>query len=81
MLKKEEKTILEKKTLDALKGMDREERAEYFKKHKSDMMDDVLTTVNGGASEPVENPNSEEVPYKGNWISSFGYVCDGEEIC
>lgn len=81
MLKKEEKTMLEKKTLNALKGMDREERAIYFKGHKSEIMDEMLTSVNGGTAEPGENPNSEEVPYKGNWISSFGYVCDGEVMC
>ncbi len=73
--------MLEKKTLDALKGKSREERAEYFKEHKSEIMDETLTSVNGGTAEPRENPNSEEVPYNGNWISSFGYVCDGEEIC
>lgn len=72
---------MEKELLEALKNKTREERTEYFDAHKDELLEESLTTVNGGTSEPGENPNSEEVPYKGNWISSFGYVCNGEEIC
>ena len=71
---------------DALKEMSREERAEYFKKNKSDLLGDVLSAVNGGTAKSLasggkENPNSEECPYNGNWVSSFGYVCDGQRVC
>lgn len=74
---------MEKAKLDVLKGMSREARSEYFQKNKSDFLDSLLDSVNGGATRAggKENPNSEEVPYNGNWVSSFGYVCDGETIC
>jgi len=74
---------MEKAKLDVLKGMSREARSEYFQKNKSDFLDGLLDSVNGGATRAggKENPNSEEVPYNGLWVSSFGYVCDGETIC
>lgn len=74
---------MEKAKLDVLKGMTREARSEYFQKNKSDFLDGLMDSVNGGATRAggKENPNSEEVPYNGNWVSSFGYVCDGETIC
>ncbi len=68
-----------------LKDMSREERASYFEENKADILDGRLESVNGGlaavAAEQKENPNSSEVPYNGNWYSSFGFVCDGEVIC
>lgn len=69
--------------LDALKEMSREERGDYFKKNKSDLLGGILSAVNGGTAKSAgkENPNSEECPYNGNWVSSFGYVCDGQRIC
>ena len=56
-----------------MKNMSRTERTEYFKSHKSELLSKGLETVNGGVVRcEVENPNSEEIPYKGNWISSDG---------
>jgi len=56
---------MEKAKLDVLKGMSREARSEYFQKNKSDFLDGLLDSVNGGATRAggKENPNSEEVPY------------------
>ena len=71
-----------RKVLNSLKNMNRNERTAYFKSHKSELLSKDLDTVNGGAAGcEVENPNSEEIPYKGNWLSSDGYVCNGEVIC
>ena len=67
--------------LNSLKGKSREERLEYFNSHKSELMDSQLEAVNGGtSSHKGENPNSD-VPYGGNWISSYGFICHGEVIC
>ncbi len=71
---------MNKTILDTLKGLSREERKSYFESHKSELFDDGLRSVNGGTAAGGENPTSEN-PYKGNWISSPGYICDGEEIC
>ena len=63
---------------ESLKGMSKEERAEYFRAHKSELLSaDALKSVNGGAT---TNPNSE-VPFDGNWYSSFGFVCQGNRFC
>jgi hypothetical protein len=48
---------------------------------KSDLESDTLDAVNSGEGKEVENPGSEEIPYKGNWESSEGFVCDGEVAC
>ena len=74
---------MDQNLLNSMKGMSREERLEYFKAHKTELMDSQLAAVNGGArasSHKGENPNSD-VPYNGNWISSYGFVCHGEVIC
>lgn len=69
--------------LEAMKGMSREEREEYFKNNKSQFIETILTAVNGGAAKSAgrENPDSEQCPYKNCWFSSFGFICDGEQIC
>ena len=70
------------KMMETMKSMSREERAEYFKAHKSELMDSALEKASGGtAGKEVENPNSEVTLYEGNWITSFGYVCNGEVEC
>ena len=68
---------------ESLKGKTREERIEMFKNCKSDFLGaEDLEAVNGGAcGAKPENPGSEECPYRGSWVSSFGYVCDGEVVC
>jgi ribosomal protein L29 len=81
---KQEVFTMDEKIREQLKDMSREERASYFAENKTDILGERLETVNGGlaaAAEEKENPNSSEVPYKGNWYSSFGFVCDGEVIC
>jgi len=71
---------MKKAFLEAIKGLSKEEKKSYFESHKSELFDETLKAVNGGTGANVENPTSE-VPYAGNWISSPGYVCNGEEIC
>ena len=44
-------------------------------------MEESLSCVNGGAgASDNENPNSE-VPYKGNYYTSWGFVCNGSHFC
>ncbi|MBR2760009.1 MAG: hypothetical protein IKD66_02460 [Solobacterium sp.] len=72
------------KIMEQLKGMSKEERIPFFKAHKSELAETVLHSVNGGTgndAELIANPNSEECPFEGNWISSDGYVCNGEVVC
>ena len=73
---------MDKALLDEIKTKSREERAEFFKEHKSELFDEFLNRVNGGilAEASGENPDSE-VPYCGSWYSSYGYVCDGDRFC
>lgn len=67
--------------LEELKNLTREERSEYFKSHKADLLAADLEKVNGGAGDGHgENPDSE-VPYKGNYYTSWGFVCDGYSFC
>ena len=66
--------------LKELKGKSREERSEYFKSHRSELLAAGLEKVNGGASTEVVNPDSE-VPYAGKWYSSLGFVCGNSEMC
>ena len=74
---------MNKKMLESMKNMSREERMEFFKAHKSELLESALTAVNGGTYQPKtnENPMSDIVPYKDRWISSWGYICDGEVVC
>lgn len=72
---------MNEKLVELLKGKSREEREEIFKNNRSRLLDESLNAVNGGNGAEVENPNSEECPYNGNWVSSFGYVCDGIVQC
>ena len=75
---------MNKKMLESMKNMSREERLDFLKAHKSEFLESVLETVNGGAvngGRTNENPNSDIVPYKDRWISSWGYICDGEVVC
>ena len=69
------------KMMKELKNMSREEREEFFKSHKSELMDLSLENVSGGVTRCRENPNSDIISFKGNWISSDGFVCNGEVIC
>ena len=75
--------IMNKKMRESMKGMSREERAVYLQEHKAELVDSLLASVNGGAAKAKtdQNPNSDIVPYKDRWITSWGYICDGEEVC
>ncbi|MBQ3460826.1 MAG: hypothetical protein IJH14_09170 [Solobacterium sp.] len=64
-----------------LEGMSRGAGKDLFFSMKSDLASDILDTVNDGEGAEVENPDSKEIPYKGNWESSEGFVCDGEVAC
>ena len=64
--------------IEAMKGKSREEREEYFKAHKSELLSAAdLKAVNGGGT---TNPKSE-VPYDGNYWTSWGFVCRGDRFC
>lgn len=73
---------MDKTLLDEIKAKSREERAEFFKEHKSELFDELLNRINAGfeTTGKGENPDSE-VPYCGSWYSSYGYVCDGDHFC
>lgn len=72
---------MDQKVIDEVKGLSREERSAFFNEHKAELFEDALASVNGGILRSTpENPDSE-CPYKGNWYTSFGYVCKGETIC
>lgn len=70
---------MERIMMEELKTMSREERAAYFKTHKSELLDETLEAVSGG-KKGKENPNSS-CPYKGNWYTSYGWVCNGVQSC
>ena len=75
---------MEKELLETLKTKSREERLSYFNEHKSELLDEALQSVNGGADEfPEEyrNPDSEVPDRFGNWLSSWNFVCRCREIC
>lgn len=73
---------MDKGFIEELKGLSREERKQAFMEKKSELLDlEALSAVNGGAAAGSgENPDSD-VPYTGNWISSWGFVCHGEVLC
>lgn len=78
---KQKEESMNNKIVDELKGMSREERAEYFRQHKSELLDSDLQNVSGGRNaEPGENMASE-VPYDGNWYTSRGFICEGQVQC
>ena len=67
------------KQIEELRAMSREERMKYLEENRSELMETALETVNGGSAD-VENPNSEGI-YKGNYYTSWGYVCAGSLHC
>ena len=71
---------MDKELLEQLKDMSREERTEYFKEHKEELLSSSLENVNGGSGKTIENPNSE-VPYKNNYYTSWGFVCESIVYC
>lgn len=69
---------MDKSLIEAMKGKSREERKDFFVSHKAELLSPAdLKSVNGGAT---TNPNSE-VPFNGNWWSSWGFVCEGAHFC
>ena len=85
---------MDKKELERIKGLSREERVEFFNKNKNEILAlnaDDLAAVNGGflwwndddsayKPKPHENPDTD-CPYRDCYYSSFGFICDGEVIC
>ncbi|MBP3896100.1 MAG: hypothetical protein J6D07_06505 [Mogibacterium sp.] len=70
-----------KNFMDEIKGMSREERAQYFMDNKTAILSaDALDSVNGGVASNGENTNSD-CPYTGNWWSSLGFICGGARQC
>ena len=75
---------MEKEMLESLKKMSREERLEYFKEHKSEIMDESLKEVSGGSVIKGRNPNTEsrgDDDGNGNYYTSWGWTCQGEVRC
>ena len=73
---------MNKELLSEMKSLSREERVDFFKQNKSALLESALSAVNGGKDDGErKNPNSDIVPFENNWMSSFGYICNGEEIC
>ena len=73
---------MDKAVLESLKGKGREERQAFFKDHKSELVDMMLSAVNGGARQPEkENPNSDNPDPNGNYWTSFVYICNDEQFC
>ena len=69
---------MDQSLIEAMKGKSKEERAEYFKSHKAELISaSGLKSVNGGAT---TNPNSE-VPFDGNYWTSWGFACRGAHFC
>ena len=64
--------------IESLKGKSREERMEFFNSNSKETLfglsADELSNVNGGDGAKLENPDSEGI-YKGNYYTSWGYVC------
>lgn len=73
---------MDNKLIESLKGKSREERAAFFDKNKTELMDNALEMVNGGTYNPSpgENPKSE-CPYLLSWFTSPGFVCEGRILC
>ena len=78
---------MDKNIFEEMKGKTREERqAMLANKEDIALCLDELSAVNGGYAvgwdhPETMNPNSTECPYLGNWISSFGYICGGHQVC
>lgn len=69
---------MNKSLIEEMKGKSREERADYFMSHKEELLSSAdLKSVNGGAT---TNPKSE-VPFDGNYWTSWGFVCKGDRFC
>jgi hypothetical protein len=68
--------------MEQLKSLSREERTDYFKSHKRDLMELSLEAINGGMMTKGgrENPNSS-CPYNNCYYTSFGWICDGYKSC
>ncbi len=73
--------MLDKKIIEALKGKSREEKAAYLKENKIELNDDALSSASGGYEIPEGNPDSEIPDNFNNYISSWGYVCEGKVMC
>ena len=72
---------MDQAVMEQVKGMSEEERREFLEKNQSELASDTLNKVNDDAADgEKKNPNSE-CPFEGNWESSFGFVCNGEEVC
>lgn len=76
---------MEKELLESLRAKSREERMAYFAEHKSELMEDALSNVNGGEKrtypEEYANPNSDVPDPFGTYYSSWYFVCRGTNIC
>ena len=74
---------MNKDLLSQMRSLRREERLDFFKLNKSSLLDSALSAVNGGKAAGGErkNPNSDIIPFEDNWMSSDGYICNGEVIC
>lgn len=75
--------MLDKKTLEMVKGMSREERLAYFEENKKTLLNaDDLDSINGGGNKDVVNPDSRgDDDGNGNYYTSMGWTCAGIVRC
>ena len=75
--------MLDKKTLEMVKGMSREERLAYFEANKKTILNaEDLDNVNGGGNTHATNPDSRgDDDGNGNYWTSIGWTCAGIVCC
>lgn len=72
---------MDKQLIEVLRGKSREERTAFFESHKSEILSDIALNAANGSVVKFSNPNSSAVDYLGFYFSSYGYICQGENIC
>ena len=68
---------MDQKLVNDLAGMNTEERASHLAANKPDLASSALKAANGGGG----NPNSSCPDPKGNYVTSWGFICRGQTEC
>ncbi len=71
---------IDEELLESMKGKSREERTAFFLAHKTELLDDEMLKVNGGAAGGYTNPNSDVPDANGNYWTSWGFICKGTDF-
>jgi hypothetical protein len=73
---------MDKELLASLRAKSREERMAYFNEHKTELLDDALSSASGGEFDPSIRNTESNVPDAGGYFySSWEFICYGEKIC